>query len=169
MLLPDFELREVSRSLSIVADLINGAESISTHFQLMQRLILLDDDEYKPAMVGLARIVAAKPHSMDVERLVSSYNLIKSTDRSSLSGETLQDYLIVRHNMPCIAKLDVRQVVEEWMSKLKEIHGKIGTLQNSCTKSMWPHFLELVVLMTQQVLHHPKSSFEVNNYCCFHV
>ena len=117
LLLPDFELREVSRSLSIVADSINGAKSISTHFQLMQWLILLDDDECKPAMVGLARIVAAKPHLMDVERLVSSYNLIKSTDRSSLSGETLQNYLIVRHNMPCIAKLDVRQVVEGWMSK----------------------------------------------------
>ena len=54
---------------------------------------------------------------MDVERLLSSYNLVKSSDRSSFSGETLQDYLILRHNMPCIAKFDVRQAVEQWMSK----------------------------------------------------
>ena len=42
---------------------------------------------------------------MDVERLVSSYNLIKSTDCSSLSGDTLQYYL-VGHNIPCTAKFD---------------------------------------------------------------
>lgn len=114
LLLPDFELREVSRSLSVVADTINGTENNSTHFQLMQRLIQCDDEEYKPTIVALARIIAAKPHSMDVERLISSYNLIKSTDRSSLTGETLQDYLVVRHNMPCTATFDVRQAVEEW-------------------------------------------------------
>ena len=63
------------------------------------------------------RIVAAKLHSMDVERLISSYNLIKSTDYSSLSGDTLQDYLVVRHNMPCTAKFDARQAVEVWISR----------------------------------------------------
>ena len=54
---------------------------------------------------------------MDVERLISSYNLIKSTDRSSLSGDTLQAYLVVRHNMPCTAKFDARQAVEVWISR----------------------------------------------------
>ena len=117
VLLPDFELREVSRSLSVVADVISGMESYITHFQLLQHLIPSNDEEYKPVIVALARIVAAKPHSMDVERLVSSYNLIKSTDRSSLSGDTLQDYLVVRHNMPCTAKFDVREAVDVWMSR----------------------------------------------------
>jgi len=32
--------------------------------------------DYEPCIVALARISAAKPHSMDVERIVSSYNLI---------------------------------------------------------------------------------------------
>ena len=114
VLLLDFELREVSRSLSVVSDAICGTESAITHFQLLQRLIISDDEEYKPTIVALARIVAAKPHSMDAEKLISSYNLIKSAD-GSLSGDTLQDYLVVRHNMPCTAKFDARQVVEVWM------------------------------------------------------
>ena len=64
--------------------------AVVTHFHLLQRLILADDEEHKPTIVTSARVVAAKPHSKDVERLISSYNLIKSTDRSSLSGYTLQ-------------------------------------------------------------------------------
>ena len=100
-----------------VGDTVSGTESAVTHFQLL-RLILSDDEEYKPTIFALARIVAAKPHSMDVERLISSYNLIKSTDRSSLSGDYFcKIILFVRHNMPCTAKFDARQAVEVWMSR----------------------------------------------------
>ena len=38
VLLPDFELRVVSRSLSVVGDAVSGTESAITHFQLLQRL-----------------------------------------------------------------------------------------------------------------------------------
>ena len=69
---------------------------------------------YQPTIVALPRVIAAKLHSIDVERIVSSYTLIKSTDRSSLS---LQDYLVVRHNMASIANFDVRPAVEEWMRR----------------------------------------------------
>ena len=31
----------------------------------------------------------------------------------------LQDYLVVRHNMPCTAKFDVRQAVEVWISRAR--------------------------------------------------
>ena len=63
--LPDFELREGSRSLSVVGDVISGTDSAFTHFQLLQRLILANDEEYRPVIVALARILAAKPHSME--------------------------------------------------------------------------------------------------------
>ena len=37
--------------------------------------------------------------------------------RSSLSGDAVQDYLVVRHNMASVAKFDVRPAaVEEWTS-----------------------------------------------------
>ena len=85
--------------------------------QLLNRLIHQKDPDYQPTIVALARVIAAKPHSMDVERIVSSYNLIKSMDHSSLSGDALQDYLVVRHNMASVANFDVRPAVEEWISR----------------------------------------------------
>ena len=37
---------------------------------------------------------------------------------SSLSGDALQDYLVVRHTMASVAKFDVRlATVEEWTSR----------------------------------------------------
>ena len=116
-ILPDVELREVSQSLKNVADVIKGKEADCNQFQLMKQLILMNEEDYKATITALARIVAAKPHSMDVERIVSSYNLVKSSDRSSLCGETIRDYLVVRHNMPCVANFDVRPAVQEWMTR----------------------------------------------------
>ena len=40
-----------------------------------------------------ARTLVAKPHSCDVERLVSAYNLFKDDDHCSLSAETVDAYL----------------------------------------------------------------------------
>ena len=91
MVVPDFDSRKMSHS----------------QFQLTKHLILQNDPDYQPTIVVLARITAAKPHPMDVEGIVSNYNLIKLTDCSSLSGDTLQDYLVVRHNMPSVAKFYV--------------------------------------------------------------
>ena len=52
--------------------------------------------------VSFARILAIKPHSADVERLIRSYNLVKTTDRLQLSAKTLKCYLFIRHNMPVV-------------------------------------------------------------------
>ena len=114
-LLPDMELREVNQSLEIAVDALL-TNSTLTHFQLMKVLLQKNDDDYKPT---LARTAATMPHSMDVERLVSSYNLIKSTDRSSLSSDTLHDYLTVRHNIPCVSQFDVRPAVEKWNTRVQ--------------------------------------------------
>ena len=106
VLLADFKLREVSQSLKIVLDAVQGASKLSSS-QLLKKLLQKDDDDYRPTCIVLARIVTTIPHLMDVERIISSYNRIKSTDRSSLSNDTLNDYLVIRHNMPCVAQFDV--------------------------------------------------------------
>lgn len=62
----------------------------------------------------LARIVAAKPHSADVERLISSNNLLKTSLRSSLNLETENLYLFVHHNMPVLAEWDPRPTIMNW-------------------------------------------------------
>ena len=53
--------------------------------------------DHKELVTAFARIVAAKPHSADVERLIKSYNLIKTEDRANLSSITLKNYLYIRH------------------------------------------------------------------------
>ena len=67
VILPDMKLREVSRSLRTVADAVQGYEQNCTQFQLMKCLILHNHLDYQPAIVALARVIAVKPHSMDVE------------------------------------------------------------------------------------------------------
>ena len=101
----------MSQSLKNVADIIKGKEADCN------QLILMNEEDYKATISALARIVAAKPHSMDIKRIVSSYNLVKSSAHSSLCGETIRDYLVVRHNMPCVANVDVRPEIQEWMTR----------------------------------------------------
>jgi hypothetical protein len=66
---------------------------------------------------SVARIVAAKPTSADVERLISYYNLMKTTDRASLAPTTLMDMLYVRVNiMPTLAEFEPRPAVFKWQN-----------------------------------------------------
>ena len=87
-------------------------------------LVLLKDDTFKPLVIALSRVIAAKPYSMDVERIVSSYNLVKSSDCSSLDAKILCNYLIVCHNMPCVADFDVRPGVQAWITSAKRLPCK---------------------------------------------
>jgi len=64
----------------------------------------------------VAQLPAAKPHSADVERLISSYNQLKTSERSSLSASTLSATLFVRHNVPPIAEWDPRPATYNWMT-----------------------------------------------------
>ena len=91
--LPDFELREVSYSLHTVSDVVQGYTEGFTQLQLLNCVILQKDPDYQPTIVALARVIAAKLRSMDVKGIVSSYNLIKSTDRSSLSRKLCRTIL----------------------------------------------------------------------------
>ena len=50
---------------------------------------IVDVEEIKSLAIALARIIAAKPHSADVERLISRNNILKSPMRSRLNTDTL--------------------------------------------------------------------------------
>ena len=52
---------------------------------------------------------------MFVERCISSYDLIKDDDRASLSRETMNDYLMVRVNIPKLASFDMRRAVIKFL------------------------------------------------------
>ena len=57
-------------------------------------------------ITALARVIVGKPHSADVERLIKSYNVVKTIERSSISSETLRSYLYIRHNIPVVYEFD---------------------------------------------------------------
>ena len=69
--------------------------------QLLKELALKDkdSDHFHCLITSLTRIVAAKPHSADVERLINVYNKLKSNDRASLSSGMIKNYLHVSQSM----------------------------------------------------------------------
>jgi hypothetical protein len=93
----------------------------STNLQALNARQLLHEtlknEQWRPLSVALARIVASKPHSADVERLISSYSGLKTNIRSSLSSSTLHAYLFIRQNMPTLSTWDPRPAVQAWINE----------------------------------------------------
>ena len=72
--------------------------------------------DHKELVTAFARIVAAKPHSADVERLIKSYNVIKTEDRANLSSITLKNDSYIRHNMPLVSEFEPRPYILTWLN-----------------------------------------------------
>ena len=71
---------------------------------------------------------------MFVERCISSYDLIKDDDRASLSRDTMNDYLMVRVNMPVLASFDMRRAVIKYLKQ----------------KDRRPHFVDIAKYKSQR-------------------
>ena len=72
---------------------------------------------------------------------------------SSLSGDTLQDYLVVRYDMASVAKFDVRPAaVEEWTSRRERIPRQDRDIQKYMQQEYVTSFLE----------HTPNKSIQYN-------
>ena len=76
-------------------------------------------EEMKTLAIALARVIAAKPHSADVERLISRYNVLKSPARSRLNTDTLHYYIFIGFNLPPLASYDARPAVRYWLADKK--------------------------------------------------
>ena len=90
-----------------------------------------------------ARIMSLFPHSMYVERLVSSHNLIKSETRASMDRETLNDYLTVKESMGSLAAFDARRTIAKWMS-LKQCRPKTNDSPKKMQKYMSQEYVKNV-------------------------
>lgn len=66
-----------------------------------------------------ARILVAKPHSADVERLISASNLLKSPLRSTMSVKTENMYLYIHYNMPPLYEWDPNMSIVKWIKSKK--------------------------------------------------
>ena len=78
----------------------------------LQKRQTLDAGEFTTV---LARLVGLSPHNMYIECCISAYDLIKSDDRSSLQRDTLNDYMIVKMNMPPVADYDLQKATTKLM------------------------------------------------------
>ena len=79
---------------------------------------------YPNIVIALARIWAAKPHSCDVERLISACNLVKTSLRNSVDVETQNLYLYVHFNMSTLEEWDPRMFVVKWLQQKQRRNKK---------------------------------------------
>ena len=95
----DLDLASLNMQFTELAD--NEDLQVLELPQLMSHLAKHDAAVwYGDILTALSRILAATPHSADVERMISANNLLKTSLRSSLSVETKNRYLLVHFNMP---------------------------------------------------------------------
>ena len=66
-------------------------------------------------LMAFARFLAAKPHSCDVERLISACNLLKTSTRNRLNVKTQNLYLYIHFNMPTLEDWDPRSCIVNWL------------------------------------------------------
>ena len=123
----DLELREYSAAYK---DFVRSGSLVGLGLEdLLEKA--LQRPVWKPVAIALARIVAATPHSCDVERLISSYNRIKTIDRSSLTPETINDYLHIDVNMPVLSEWNPWKAVQLWISEKDRRQIKSSPQMNS--------------------------------------
>ena len=108
----DLDLAELSIEFHELSD--NKDISTSKLCQVVKRLASAND-AYPNMLTVCSRILAAKPHSADVERCISSNNLLKTALRASLHISTENLYLFIHHNMPPTTEWDPRPAVLKWL------------------------------------------------------
>lgn len=89
--------------------------------------MLLSNECWISLSTAVARIIAAKPHSADVERMISYYNVLKTCKRSSLSPETIKNSLYIKINMPVVAEFDPQPAVLKWLNSKKKAFKSSST------------------------------------------
>lgn len=72
---------------------------------------------YGIVLIAFARVAAATPHSADVERSISSNNLLKTNLRSSIDLQTENRYLFIHFNLPPLVDWNPRKAVHHWINK----------------------------------------------------
>ena len=77
---------------------------------------LMQSGFFPNVSVAFAEIFTVKPHSADIERLISVSIALKSTGRARMLLETENLNLYVHYNMPTVEEWDPRPAVEIWIA-----------------------------------------------------
>lgn len=135
--------------------------TLSPYICTLQKRQTLDAREFTTV---LARLAVLSPHSMYIERCISAYDLIKSDDRSSLQRDTLNDYTIVKMNMPSVADYDLRKATTKFM-KAKNCRPQQQFMDAANFKQK-EYFVGFFVEAIERVLDRRKN-FAILIFKCF--
>lgn len=126
---PDVDLKEVHRIWAVdvnlqqlgleYEDILQYTNLDQLRRKTLDSLVTLFVQNTSTFTVGIvmSRILAAKPHSGDVERLISKNNLLKTSLRNSLNLDTENFYMFVSENMPPLEQWDPRPAVLSWLNE----------------------------------------------------
>ena len=84
--------------------------------QLVERLCR-SKNIYPDMIIALSRVLAAKPHSCDVERLISACNLLKTSMRNRTDIKSQNLYLYFHLNMETLEEWDPRPCIIRWLNQ----------------------------------------------------
>lgn len=104
--------------------------------KLLLHLVECDStNSYTEIILVLARLVAATPHSADVERSISANNLQKTALKSSIKISTENNFLFIHFNLPPLINWDPRNAVNYWFkAKERRVHNLTVENENRQTK-----------------------------------
>lgn len=136
---PDVDLASLNLQFREICDKPHVKKMALT--SLVSHLAKNDNNSsYEEILIVLARLIAATPHSADVERSISANNLMKTNLRSSLDLSTENKYLHIHYNMPPITKWDPRKTVINWIKKKERRHHNLAIENESHKAKNQPHF-----------------------------
>lgn len=93
---------------------------------------------YEEMSIVFCRILAATPHSADVERCVHANNLLKTYLRSSFLIENENKYLFVHFNMPALEEWCPKKAAAKWVRMVERRQRNISTSVGKATAQ--PYF-----------------------------
>lgn len=128
----DFELQMQYDELCVIPEL----KDLSL-LELLPRLAAAKSDNYSEVLKVLARIVAATPHSADVERSISANNRLKTSGRANFDIKSENKWLFIHFNLPVLEKWNPRKSVVIWMNRKERRHHEltIETSENGTRKT----------------------------------
>lgn len=127
-------------------------------YQLISHLAK-SEVEFETVLIAYARVAAATPHSADVERSISSNNLIKTNLRSSLDLQTENRYLFIHFNLPSLVNWNPRKAVIHWINKKNRREHNV-TIDNHKRKATQQRHFKGIFVQNKENNHNSFDDIE---------
>jgi len=122
-------------------DLVDDGSGMCMHEKPLHDLVAVisRSPNYATITEVFSRLLAAKPHSADVEQLISVNNVLKSDDRFSLRLSTENMYLFIHYSLPALTDWDPKPTVLHWLKdKERRVRKRQKGKQQSYFKRVFP-------------------------------